>query len=96
MALLIVAILGMSGRIAFAQTSGAVPVVNAFYTWYLSTHGNWTKLSGARTYFTPSLYASLEKLVTEEGREHAEMLDFDPFSGVAVRTVVIRASRAFG
>lgn len=67
--------------IAHAQTPAAVRVVNGFYAWYLASHGNWTNLSGARAYLTPSLYASLEKLVGKERAEQAEMLDFDPFDG---------------
>lgn len=89
------------GGIACAQSSGAVQAVNAFYGWYLGNHGDWTKLSGARAYLEPSLYASLQKLVDEERREQAEMLDFDPFSGAqaeaasyAVGTPTGGASRA--
>lgn len=66
---------------AYAQASGATAVVNNFYGWYVATHGDWAKLSGARSYLTPSLYAELEKLVARERREQAQMLDFDPFSG---------------
>ncbi len=80
-AFVLIAIAVFGGRIAYAQTSGAVRVVNAFYTWYLATHGDWTNISGARAYLTPSLYASLEKLVSKERQEQAQMLDFDPFSG---------------
>src|SRR5579872_4817038 len=79
LALAAAALLG-SG-IAHAQTSAAVRVVNGFYAWCLGSHGDWTNLSGARKYLTPSLYASLEKVVDEQRAEQAEMLDFDPFSG---------------
>ena len=71
----------LGGGTAHAQTSAAVRVVDGFYAWYLASHGDWTNLSGGRGYLTPSLYASLEKLVRTERAEQAEMLDFDPFSG---------------
>ena len=69
------------GGIAHAQTPPAVRVVNGFCTWYLASHGDWTNLSGARAYLTPSLYASLARLVGKERAEQAQMLDFDPFDG---------------
>lgn len=62
-----------------AQTSGATQVVNAFYGWYFANQANWTNLSGARQFFTPALYAPLEKVIEQEKREQAEILDFNPF-----------------
>lgn len=80
-ALAVAAVALFAGRAAFAQTAGAVRTVNAFYGWYLSMHGNWTNLSGARPYLTSSLYASLAKVDAEQAATHEAMLDFDPFSG---------------
>lgn len=72
------------GASAYAQTSGAAPTVNGFYRWYVGSH-DWTNLSGARSFLSPSLYAALEKLVATERREHVAMLDFDPFSGAQAK-----------
>lgn len=71
------------GTAPAAAPSGSASVVNSFYRWYFSvngSHGGWTDhFAQARSYFDPSLYALLSKMLAEEQREHAEVLDFDPF-----------------
>lgn len=71
------------GTAPAAPSSGSASVVNSFYRWYFSvngSHGGWTDhFVQARSYFDPSLFALLSKMLTEEQREHAEVLDFDPF-----------------
>lgn len=92
----LIALVVNGSGIARAQTSGATSTVNAFYTWYIGTRGNWTSLTGARAYLTPSLYASLEKAVTIERQEQAEVLDFDPFSGAQAEATSYAAGTPSG
>ncbi|HEY1654268.1 MAG TPA: hypothetical protein VGF86_04055 [Candidatus Tumulicola sp.] len=71
-----------TGAATAAPPSGAASVVNSFYQWYFATgpSGSWTdRFPQAKGFFDPSLYASLSKMLAEERREHAAVLDFDPF-----------------
>ena len=94
--LALIALVVTGARVADAQTSQAVRVVNGFYSWYIASHGDWTSLSGARPYLTPSLYASLEKLVGKQRAEQAQMLDFDPFSGAQAEAASFAVGTATG
>jgi hypothetical protein len=64
---------------ASAQSSGAVDVVHSFYDWLMGNQQNWTDLSGAEQYFTPSLYASVKKAVGKEQSEKVEIFEANPF-----------------
>ncbi|HEY8313625.1 MAG TPA: DUF3828 domain-containing protein [Candidatus Baltobacteraceae bacterium] len=74
-----IAFLASGITFAVAQPSDATRVVSSFYTWYFAHQKNWTNLSKARQYLTPSLYASLEKVLEEEQKTHASAFDYSPF-----------------
>lgn len=73
------ALLATGMAFAAGQTASPTRTVASFYTWYFANQANWTNISGARQYLTPSLYASLAKVLAEEQKEHAAILDFNPF-----------------
>lgn len=74
-----------------ASLTSPTSVVKSFYAWYFATPSPWDHLSGARPFFTTSLYELLSRVMPYERRTHGEVLDADPFidaqiasSGVAV------------
>lgn len=93
---MIAAVVASSFTSASAQAPGAARVVNAFYAWHFANKQDWTKLSSARQYFTPSLYASLAKVLAIQESAHEEVLDYNPFIHAQIEAQSYTTGRASG